>query len=317
MRSYSIGFWGLLCLVGAVGLPTRLWAGDPSPTTGTSAMVTVTVRATEAGTRPAVSREDVMVYEDSQRRPVLSWAPAGTQDQRLDLAILVDDSLDANVGVQFQDLANFLRALPAGTRVRVAYAANGASNLVQDFTTDHELAVKALRLPVGVAAAGGSIYQSVWDLLKKWPDDGSRRAVLVISDGVDIYRGIVESEPGDNMDLQSAIDLAQRTNVPIYSIYARGADRLDQNAFLLNNGQGCLLRLAYETGGQTFYLGTQTPLAFAPFLNQLATDLGEQYVLTFRSLPGTKAGYQPLRVTTELPGVKLVAPARVFIPNAG
>lgn len=317
MRNHSIRLWGLLCLVGAVSLPTGLWAGDPSPATGGVAKVIVTVRAPEGGTRPAVSREDVMVYENSQRRPVVSWAPAGAQRHGLDLAILMDDSLDANVGVQFGDLADFLRALPAGTRVRVAYAANGASNVAQDFMTDHELAVKALRLPVGVAAAGGSIYQSVWDLLKKWPDDGNRRVVLVISDGVDIYRGILESEPGDNMDLQRAIDLAQRTNVPIYSIYARGADRLDRNPFLLNNGQGCLLRLAYETGGQTFYLGTQTPLAFAPFLKQLATDLGEQYVLTFRPLPGAKAGYERLRVTTELPGIKLVAPARVFIQNAG
>jgi VWFA-related protein len=317
MRDCSIRLLGLLCLVGAVSLPTGLWAGDPSPTTDGVAQVIVTVRAPEGGARPDVSREDVMVYENSQRRPVVSWVPARAQQHPLDMVILMDDSLDANVGVQFGDLADFLRALPASTRVRLAYAANGTSNLAQDFTSDHELAVKALRLPVGATAAGGSIYQSVWDLLKKWPEDGNRRVVLVISDGVDIYRGIVESEPGDNMDLQRAIDLAQRTNVPIYSIFARGADSLDRNAFLLNNGQGCLLRLAYETGGQVFYQGTHTPLAFAPYLKQLANDLGEQYVLTFRPLPGAKASYQRLRVTTEVPGVKLVAPMRVFIPNVG
>jgi VWFA-related protein len=317
MRSYSRGFWGLLCLVGAVSLPTGLWAAEPSATSGDVAKVIVTVRAAEAGARPEVSRQDVLVYENSQRRPVVSWAPAGAQQHPLDLAILMDDSLNANVSVQFGDLANFLRALPAGTRVRVAYAANGASNVAQDFTTDHELAVKALRLPVGVTAAGGSIYQSVWDLLKKWPSDGNRRVVLLISDGVDIYRGILESEPGDNMDLQRAVDLAQRTNVTIYSIYASSASRLDRNMFLLNNGQGCLLRLGYETGGEAFYDGTRTPVAFAPFLKQLATDLGEQYVLAFRPLPGAKAGYEPLRVTTELPGVKLVAPPRVFVQSAG
>jgi hypothetical protein len=78
-----------------------------------------------------------------------------------------------------------------------------------------------------------------------------------------------------------------------------------------------LSRLTSETGGQSYLEGTLTPLAFAPYLTQFADDLGHQYELTFQPLPPPKIGYQPLRVTTEVPGVRLVAPTRIFILKGG
>jgi VWFA-related protein len=279
--------------------------------------VTVTVRTRQPGAYPVVTPGDVLVYENSQRRPVVSWVAAKAQSGPLDLTILVDDSLAADVSLQFKDLADFFQALSGGTRVRVAYAAHGGNRVVQDFTTDYTLATKALRIPVGSAMAGGSIYESVGDLLKNWPQDGTRRGLLVISDGIDINQGMVESEPTLNTELQHAIDLAQSANIPIYTIFARGAGALDENLVLLNNGQGCLGRLSSETGGQSYFQGSYTPLAFTPYLQQFSNDLGHQYLLTLRVPPAPMGGYQRLHVTTEIPGVDLAAPTRVFIPKAG
>ena len=235
----------------------------------------------------------------------------------MDIAILIDDSLNAGVSRQFGDLRSFILALPANTRVQVAYAAYGMGKVVQDFTTDHQLASRSLRLPEGRAASGASIYESVKSLLKKWPEDGNRRSLLVISDGVDINRGIEESEPMQNMELQSVIDLAERTHVPIYTIFATGEGGLDRNAFLENNGQGCLLRMAEDTGGQSFFQGTFTPLDFTPYLNQISRDLRDQYLLAFRPLPGLAGRYQRVRVKTEVPGVDLVAPHWAFVGKVG
>jgi VWFA-related protein len=276
----------------------------------------VTVRARQPGASPVVSADDVRVYEDNKSRPVVSWVAATAQSGALDLNILVDDSIGDNVSLQFKSLADFFQTLPAGTRVRVAYASNGGNRVVQDFTSDYRLAAKALRLPVGSSMAGGSIYESLADLIKNWPRDGNRRELFVISDGIDINQGFEQSQPTLNAELQRAIDLAQSTNVPIYTIFARGARSLEGDSSLLNNGQGCLSRLASETGGQSYFEGTHTPVAFAPFLNQFANDLRNQYVLTFQPLPAPKAGYHRLRVTTEIPGVHLFAPARIFIPKA-
>jgi VWFA-related protein len=293
-----------------------LGAGGQGSVPGNVAQVIVTVHARQPGANPVVNPDDVRVYEDDKGRPLVSWVAEEPQSSPLDLTILVDDSIRATASLQFKDLEDFFPTLLAGTRIRVAYASFGGNRIVQDFTSDYGLAAKALRLPQGSSTAGGSIYDSVADLLKKWPRDGNRHELFMISDGIDINQGFEQSQPTLNMELQRAIDSAQSTNVPIYTIFARGARSLEGHEFLLNNGQGCLSRLTSETGGQSYFEGTRTPLAFAPFLKQFANDLRHQYVLTFHTLPAPKAGYHRLRVATEVPGVQLLAPARIFIPKA-
>jgi hypothetical protein len=59
----------------------------------------------------------------------------------------------------------------------------------------------------------------------------------------------------------------------------------------------------------------QTPVSFEPFLEELQKTLAQQYLLTFRAAPGEKAGYQRVRITTEVPGVELMAPTRVWVPT--
>jgi len=309
------GWLGVLA-AGLIGAAPLLAMGGPDAAPATTAKVTVTVHPRQAGADPVLYKEDIRVYEDNQRRPVVSWVEANPLLGPLDLTILVDDSIGSQVSLQFRDLADFFRTLPAGTRVRIAYAAYGGNRIVQDFTGDYQAAAQALRIPVGPELAGGSIYQSVVDLLKHWPQDGRRRELLVISDGIDFNQGLELTDPTLNLELQPAIDLAQRTNIPIYTIFARGSSVLEENGRLLLNGQGCLLRLSSETGGQSYFQGTFTPVDFAPYLKEFSNDLLHQYELTFEVLPAPKTGYQPLHVTTEVPGVRLFAPARVFIPKA-
>ncbi len=293
-----------------------LSAALPAPPDLGVAHVTVTVEVRHPGANPLVTPQDVKVYEANQGRPVVSWVAAKASGP-LDLTILLDESISGKVGLQFKDLANFFPTLPAATRVRVAYASYGTIRVAQNFTTDYPLAAKALQLPVGSSAAGGSIYQSVVDVIKHWPQQSDRRALLLISDGVDINTGYQESYPSLNPDLQNAINVAQSSNIPVYTIFVRGPRMLERNWFLFDNGQGCLARLASESGGQSFFEGTYTPIDFAPYLKQLSSDLHNQYVLTFQVLPASGAGYRPLRVTTEVPGVRLLAPTRVFVSKAG
>lgn len=317
MRSQSIQVWAGVLVAGLIGALPGFGTVGPDPAATNLAQVTVTIRARHHGAYPVVGPDDLRVYEDNQSRPVVSWVAAKKQSSPLDLTIVLDDSIMARTGLQFQDLEEFFPTLPAGTRVRIAYASYGGNDIAQDFTTDYRLAGEALRIPLGYMAAGGSIYDSVSDLIKKWPKDGNRREILLISDGIDITDGLVDSEPNLNMELQQAIGAAQSADVPIYTIFSRGPRVLDRNWFLLDNGQGCLLRLTTGTGGQSYFQGTHTPLAFAPYLQQFANDLQHQYVLTFQALASPKNGYQSLRVTTEVPHVRLDAPARVFVPKAG
>lgn len=312
-----LGFCLLTFVLGAATaavLPAR-GAEDTPPAKENVAHVVVTLHTTAAQPAPVLSAEDIRVFENHHRLPVKTWVAAKAQSGPRDLTILMDDSVRANVSLQFRDLAAFFSTLPAGTRVRIAYAEYGGNKIVRNFTTDYPSAGKALRLPIGASMAGGSIFDSVSDLVKKWPHDGNPRALLLVSDGIDLTQGLLDTEPPLNPELQQAIDAAQKADVTVYTIFARGPLRLERDMFLMNNGQSCLLSLSTATGGQSYFQGTRTPLAYAPYLRQFARDLHNQYLLTFLTLPSAQSGYHRIRVTTEVPGVRLSAPARVFVPK--
>lgn len=310
MSHESIGRMGLVVLLGALLLPLGAGAQAAGP------LVTVTVTVVSHGGDPAsVTKEDVLVRQRDERRPVVDWVPAGSERAPLELVILIDDSLDTGVGTNLDDLRKFIRALPTGTRVAVAYAQNSSAQLRQNLTEDREAAAKSLRLPLGLRDSFQSPYLAVVDLLGRLPQTQGRRAILLISDGIDLMRGVSDSSPASNNELRRAIERAQRNNVQVYTLYASGSGRIRRNFFLVSNGQGGLSRLALETGGEAYFQGFQTPVSFQPFLEELNQTLSQQYLLTFRAQPGEKASYQRLRVTTEVPGVELMAPTRVWAPT--
>ncbi len=76
----------------------------------------------------------------------------------------------------------------------MAYLRNHAPNLVQDFTTDHEAAASALRAPRGAGGASNP-YRAALELVERWPRDGQRRSILLLSPGVDFFQGIHQGPP--------------------------------------------------------------------------------------------------------------------------
>jgi VWFA-related protein len=302
----------LLARLGRLTLLAALVATAPALAQTAGPAVTVTVTA--MGDAASVTKEDVLVRQGDSRRPVVSWVPAGNDQASLDLVLLIDDSLDTGVGTNLDDLQKFIRSLPEGTRVAVAYAQNSNANLRQNLTADREEAAKAVRLPLGMRDTAQSPYLALVDLLGRLPQTQGRRAVLLISDGIDLFRGVSGSSPANNTELQRAIERSQRQNVQVYTLFASGSGRFRRNTFLVGNGQGALSRLALETGGEAYFQGFSTPVSFEPFLKELNQALGQQYLLTFRAAPVEKASYQRVRITTEAPGVELMAPTRVWVP---
>lgn len=303
--SFFTVFLSIPAVVGRAAMP------DASTTP-----VRVTVRVSGLQTGRSVTAHDVQVYQNSLRRPVADWTPIAASPQGMDFAILIDDSLRSDVALQFPDLRSFIQELPASTQVGVAYAEYGAAVFKQPFTADHRLAAAALQVPEGRVAGGGSIYLSVSDLSRVWPADGRVRVALVVSYGIDIWRGLEDTNPVLNPDLDAAIHQAQSSGVALYTIFAGSSVGFEHGPVLNLNGQSCLARLASETGGEAYFQGTRTPVAFKPFLDQLRASLGQQYVLTFEADTRNQAQNAALRVTTELPRVRIIAPSRVRVPAA-
>jgi hypothetical protein len=79
-------------------------------------------------------------------------------------------------------------------------------------------------------------------------------------------------------------------------------------------GQDYLSQVADETGGEAYFLGYETPVSFAPYLQDLMRRLNHQYLLAFLPKPEKKGGFQRVKVRSELPTVELIAASRVYVP---
>jgi hypothetical protein len=300
----------VLSLVAAIALSTPPLAAQPaaSPTEVPVHMV-VTVEARHGKDIPAVDGNDVMVHQGHDRAPVTDWLALQGDHAGLELFILVDDGSNTSLGLQLEDLRQFIQAQPPTTAIAVGYMRNGTVHMAENFTSDHVLAARALRLPLGSIGALGSPYLSVVDLIKRWPEGSVRREILMISDGVDpFYDGL--SDPY----VDSAVEHAQRAGIVIYTIFATAAGHHGYRFRRFNLGESNLARLADETGGEAYFQGFQTPIAFAPFLSDLTNKLNHQYLLTFLAKAGRKAGFRPVKLEAEVPNAELVAANSVYVP---
>lgn len=299
----------LAIVVSSAVLAVRAQQENPSATAPVRAVVTVLGK--HFSDPPKVSRDDIRVYEGKTQLTVSEWTPAQGDRGALDFAVVIDEESDPDLGLQFNDIRDFIRQMPPSVRVGVFYASNGTVTIAEDFTADHEQAGKALRLPLGSVAAYASDYLSIIDLMKRWPATGARREMLVVADGNDRFRGDIPESP----DLEAGIERAQKSGFIIHTIYARGVGRPGRNFFRVNLGQSNLARLADETGGEAFFQGTETPIAYAPFLQQLSTVLKNQYLLTALAKPEKKGGLRRIRIRSEVPGVEVSAPENLYVPG--
>jgi hypothetical protein len=272
----------------------------------------VTVEPHRGSTIPVVNREDVMVYEGKDRDAVKEWIPAQGDHAALEFFILLDDGSDTNLGAQLDDLRKFISIQPASTKIGIAYMQNGMATVVQNLTSDHDLAAKALRLPLGSHGANGSPYFSLSDLIKHWPEGSGRREVFMATNGIDPYY-----DGGDLMDpyVNEAIGSAQRAGVIVSAIYTPGVGHAGHDYWQAYWGQLYLAQVADRTGGESYYIGfTGPPVSFAPYLDDVTQRLSHQYLLTFLAKPPKKAGFQQIKLRTEVPNADLVSADRVWVP---
>jgi len=300
-------FPGILLVASAI-----LFAAWPGHAQTVPVTTVVTVLGPKYTPPPAIGKDDISVYEQKQKKEVTSWIPAQGDKAALELAIVIDDSDASDLGLQFNDITNFIKSQPRATGVGIFYARNGTVEAVAQFSTDHDAVAKKLRLPFGRGAAYASIYLSLMDLISRWPVTGARREIFLIADGIDRFRGDPFSP-----DVPATIERAQKAGIIIHSIFASGVGRFSRNFYRVNLGQSNLAQMADSTGGEAFFQGTQTPIAFAPFLAQLEMVLKNQYWLTWTTdrAKNAKGELRSFRVHTEQANVEISAPNKIFVPG--
>ena len=331
MRTYwvALGLLGTSC---ALALSARIAQSQEKSTSSTVQvhMVITDQAFSDNSEIPALRPENVQVKQRKNVLKVEQLIPAKDDNAALQLFILIDDTCDQGIGTNLNDIRDFINAQPPSTLVGVAYMSNATIQITQNFTADHALAAKALRLPRGALSSMDSPYLSLISLVKGWPQQKVRREVLMVSDGIDRLRGErsgggqmssrgrpgpgVYTMPTISPDADTASTNSQRYGVIVHSIYATGAGRLGRNAWEAQLGQSGIAKIADETGGEYYSLGTQNAVSFKPYLERLQKVFDNQYYLVFQVLPDKKDRLQRVDVSSTAPNVDIAAADNVWVP---
>ena len=197
----------------------------------------------------------------------------------INIAILIQDDLTSQVANEIGVTKDFIRSLPAGSRVMVGYITAGSLQVRQPFTTDLNRAANSLRIPIASDSASPfSPYLEVVDALKKFDSSWKgNNAVLLISDGLDTSRGFDATSAGHTLDIDRAIAEANRRNVSIYSFYAPSVGLTSRSRLAASYGQSALNRVSDETGGRAFFQGINGFVTFDSYFNRLRDALNRHY----------------------------------------
>ena len=289
--------------------PSSMNGANTSRSTGRPVTIPLTIKINSRQLEPETELQniDLSVNEDGEPQTILSIRGVGTNSP-ITLAVLIQEDLVPSVGNEIKAMGEFIRSLPKGSRVMIGYLRTGSLQTRQKFTTDLEKAAKALRPPSGFANSGPyNPYVEVVEALKKFDSQPlGRRAILLVSDGLDISRGVDSSAPTQSIDLQRAVNESQRRGVAIYGFYAPTAVA-STSPLLAANAQSSLLRLSTETGGHAFFQGLGVPVSFEPFIRELDVALEKQVALTFLSTHLGK-GFHRIEVRSVTPGVRVTFP---------
>jgi VWFA-related protein len=289
------------------GSNTLAQSNGPSAVTAVPVTIPVAIRVKgrvppESELRPV----DFTISEDGQPQTILSIRAMGTNSP-INLLVLIQDDVVSSVALEIKPLAEFIRRLPRGSRVSVAYMRTGSLQVRQKFTPDLEKAARSLRSPLGLSSAAPyNPYVELIDATKRFDSQpAGRRAVLMVSDGVDVSRGFESTF--QSIDLERAITEAQRRAVAVYAFFAPTVGA-SGNGNLIPNGQSSLQKLSEQTGGHAYFQGFSAPTSFDPFIRELSAALDRQIALTYLSTH-PKKGFHRIKIVSLTPDVELNYPA--------
>jgi len=284
----------------------------PAQDLGTGQAIVTIVPKHEGVLPPSIAQQDFLVKVNGQKAKVTSWKPYHAAEDQVELVLLIDGSARSSLSQQWDDITKFIQSLPPNTKAGIAYMANGRSLFASPLSTDRAEVLKNLRLQAGGPGSSASPYFCISDLAKNWPshDTSARRAVLMISDGIDPYQA--EYNPDDPY-LLAAINDSVRARMVISAIYWENRGRMNQDSLLSAGGQNLMSQLAEATGGRSFYQGTSNPVSLVSYFDEMLKRLGNQYNLEFEVPFHGRPAIETMQLKIHAPGTEISAPRWVQV----
>jgi hypothetical protein len=254
--------------------------------------------------QPAFLKQDGLTIMDGTITDVI---PLKGRD--LELFILIDDAANYDFSSKLQELRHFVNEQPNPVAIGVAYIHDGALQVIENPTTDHRRVAAALRPPSGSKAANP--YCAVSDLIQRWERKSLGREIVLVSTGIDE----TASEGAVCVNAETAIQDAERAGVIVYALYNPVANYPSQKWSKVDAGVVDLAHVAYETGGEAYFIGHSPTATLEPFLADISEHLGNQYLVKFHLTSTTGSGLQMVHVIAGSPDQELMTPDKVMLPD--
>lgn len=263
--------------------------------------ITVSVTTKDGAPIDDLHPEDLTISEDKTAREVLKLE--SRKESPLSVAVLIDTSMSQERTLAGTKLAarEFVRSILRSDKDRAAVIAfTSHATVEQDWTNDLTkllAAIDGVKIvhPPGYIGGGvvigprplpkdipgaTALWDSVEATVKGFQADGSRRVIVVLTDGEDTYS---RASVGD------ATERAAVSNVAVFSIGIA-----DEKSYRLHREQ--LQKLSAETGGRAFFPKQVAELE--EIFLQTRKDLQSQFALTYCGA-GTRPG-KPIKLKIDL-----------------
>jgi Ca-activated chloride channel family protein len=243
-----------------------------------------------------LTKDDFIVEESGKRRTIEQFQ--AEDDAAVRVALLFDVSGSMRVAAHIEEARRAARQVLASLRLSTKPVDDEAAvfsfdmNLqsLQPFTADPGEIEDALArvAPYGQTSLYDAVAQTAKRVADTAPGDPHRRAVIVLTDGIDT---------SSEMSPEQVAAIAASIDVPVYVIavvspldHAGTSEAVDGPA---EERESVLRNLAQWTGGELFV--TSAPAQQSLAARQIVDELRHQYVLAFSSA-GAGSGWRALSV---------------------
>ena len=240
-------------------------------------------------------KEDFVVEEEGRRRDIVDFRSDDNAPVRV--AVLFDVSGSMRLAGRLDDARQTARQLLSALRLGAAddeaavFSFDMNLQSLQPFTSDAHAIDNALSRvkPYGQTSLYDAIALTAREVADARPGDPRRRAVVVITDGIDTSS---ELKPEQVAAFASEID------VPVYVLTVASSvdrDAMERAESIAGVAESSLRALARWTGGELFV--TSAPAHESIAVRQIVDELRHQYVLAFAASPSS--GWRALSVKTK------------------
>jgi VWFA-related protein len=272
----------LASLVAPVGEAARS-AQDPDDTIRfSSRLVLVPVSASDASGRPVkdLKVEDIVIEEEGRPQQVVALGEPGKTPVEIALLFDVSGSTHGQFAFQQQAAVQFIREVLKPSDAVSLFSIGLVPKMVKARTTSSEDAIAGLTT-IGPLKEPTALFDSVVEAahyLDKTAASGSRRVIVVISDGEENY--------SRSNSLSDVLRELQKMDCLFYSINPSGGGiRLNRISL---KGQGFMQSMATQTGGRAFNLARVEELESV--FRQIAEELQAQYLFGYYSTDERRDG---------------------------